>query len=88
MTGFGVLLRKELREQWRTFRLPIVALIFFVIGLGSPLLAKYAPEIVERAGGNIQITVPEPTLKDPSTSSSRTWGRPGHSRQFCSPWAP
>ena len=30
MTGFAVLLRKDLREQWRTLRLPVVAIIFFV----------------------------------------------------------
>jgi len=40
MTGLNVLLSKELREQWRTLRLPIVTIIFFVIGLISPVLAK------------------------------------------------
>ena len=64
LEGFAVLLRKELREQWRTSRLPVVALIFFVFGLLSPLAAYYAPEIVKKAGGDIQVTLPTPTVKD------------------------
>jgi hypothetical protein len=39
MTRFGVLLRKDFREQWRTLRLPVVAIIFFAVGLVSPVLA-------------------------------------------------
>ncbi len=64
MNRISVLLRKDLREQWRTLRLPVVALIFFVFGLASPVLAKYTPELISHAGGNIQITVPTPTLAD------------------------
>ena len=33
MTGLGVLLRKELLEQWRTLRLPVVATVFLLVGL-------------------------------------------------------
>jgi ABC-2 type transport system permease protein len=64
MQGFVTLLRKELLEQWRTSRLPVVALIFFVFGLLSPLGAYYAPEIVKKAGGDIQVNIPTPTTKD------------------------
>ncbi|HUZ00986.1 MAG TPA: ABC transporter permease subunit [Thermomicrobiaceae bacterium] len=64
MQGFGILLRKELREQWRTSRLPVVAIIFFALGLLSPLTAKYTPEIVKLAGGGLTITVPTPTAGD------------------------
>jgi ABC-2 type transport system permease protein len=64
MSGFAVLLRKELAEQWRTARLPVMAVIFLVIGLGSPLLAEYTPEIVKAATGPISIPIPTPTLAD------------------------
>jgi ABC-2 type transport system permease protein len=63
MTGFAVLLRKEITEQWRTARLPVMAVIFLVVGLGSPLLAWYTPEIV-KAASPIGIPVPTPTQHD------------------------
>jgi ABC-2 type transport system permease protein len=66
MAGFGVLLGKELRESWRTFRLPVVAGLFLVVGLSSPLLAKFLPEIVAAAGGGqlSGIEIPEPVVGD------------------------
>ena len=33
MSGLATLLRKELMEQWRTARLPIVATVFLLVGL-------------------------------------------------------
>jgi ABC-2 type transport system permease protein len=64
MRGFAVLLKKEITEQWRTGRLPVVAVIFLLFGLASPVLAKYTPEIVKLAAGSIDIHVPTPTIKD------------------------
>ena len=65
MTGFAVLLRKELLEQWRTLRLPVVAAVFLLVGLTSPLLARFTPELIGALGaGQIQIVVPPPTTKD------------------------
>ena len=65
MTGFATLLRKELLEQWRTLRLPVIAAVFFLIGLGSPLLARFTPELIESLGaGQIQIVIPPPTTPD------------------------
>ena len=52
MTGFSVLLRKELLEQWRTLRLPVVAAVFLLNGIISPLLARFTPELVEALGGD------------------------------------
>jgi len=59
MTGFGVLLGKELRESWRTRRLPVVALLFVVVGIVSPLTARYLDEILKLAVGS-QLPVPIP----------------------------
>lgn len=65
MTGFGVLLRKELLEQWRTMRLPIVTAVFLLLGLSSPLLARFTPEILKAVGGDqFQIVLPTPTAAD------------------------
>ncbi len=65
MAGAWVLLRKELLEQWRTLRLPLVAIVFVLIGLSSPVLARFTPEILKAVGGNlIPIVVPTPTAAD------------------------
>ena len=66
MTRVSVLLRKELLESWRTMRLPIVAGLFLLVGLSSPLLAKFLPEIIEAAaGGQLpQIPIPTPVAAD------------------------
>lgn len=63
LAGFGVLLRKELLEAVRTFRLPIVVGLFAVVGIGSPLLARFTPEIVEALAGDMGIPVPTPTVE-------------------------
>ncbi|MEI7742988.1 MAG: ABC transporter permease subunit, partial [Chloroflexota bacterium] len=62
MTGFGILVRKELAEAWRTRRLPVVALLFLVIGIISPLSARYLNEILGAAlGDQLPIKLPDPT---------------------------
>ena len=65
MTGLGALLRKELLEQWRTTRLPLVVVVFLLVGLSSPLLARFTPEILKAVGGSqFQIVLPTPTAAD------------------------
>jgi ABC-2 type transport system permease protein len=59
MTGFGVLFRKELAEAWRTRRLLVVAVLFLVRGMISPLTARYLPEILGIALAD-ELTVPLP----------------------------
>lgn len=63
MTGFAVLLRKELREAWRTRRLPVAAILFVIVGIVSPLTARYMNEILEAAlAGQLPVVLPEPTV--------------------------
>ena len=59
-------LRKELIEQWRTYRLLVLCLVLLVFGLSSPLLAKYTPEMLKLIPGAEQFAglVPKPTLLD------------------------
>lgn len=68
MTGFGVLLGKELREQLRTYRLPVVAIVFLLFGITSPVLARYTKELIDALGAQatagMKIVLPPPTVAD------------------------
>ena len=65
MTGLGLLLRKEIREQARTMRLVAVVAVFALLGLLSPVFARYVREIVEAVGGGqFEGMIPEPTVGD------------------------
>jgi ABC-2 type transport system permease protein len=68
MNAFIVLLRKELREAWRTNTLVIVAGVLLFFGLISPLAAKYTPDLIKQLGtgstGGMQITMPTPKASD------------------------
>jgi ABC-2 type transport system permease protein len=65
VTGFVALLRKELLEQWRTARLPLVATVFLLVGLSSPLLARFTPEILKAvASDQFRVILPTPTAAD------------------------
>ncbi len=78
MTGFRTLLRKELLEQWRTARLPLVATVFLLVGLSSPLLARFTPEILKAVGGNqFQIVLPTPTAADAYDQLAKNLGQFG-----------
>lgn len=64
---FRVLLRKELFEQVRTSRFFIVAIVLFVTGLISPLLAKYTPVILRSIPdlpAGLAGVIPDPTVAD------------------------
>ena len=65
MIGWRILVGKELTEQVRTLRLPVLAIVFLFVGLSSPLLARYTPELIEAlAPGRIPIEFPTPTAAD------------------------
>ncbi len=67
MTGFSVLLRKEVFEQIRTMRLYVVAIVFALFAIMSPLTAKYLPDIIKAlAGSQVQLgmLIPTPTKAD------------------------
>jgi ABC-2 type transport system permease protein len=67
MRIFWVAFRKELIEQWRSYRLVVVGAVLLVFGFASPLLAKYGPEIIRLAlpeSDSILQLIPEPTTAD------------------------
>lgn len=72
MSVASVLLRKELLESWRTMRMPIVAGLFLLVGLTSPLLAKFLPEIVQAAAGDQLPSIPIPT-PIPAAAVDQLW---------------
>jgi len=78
MIGLGPMLRKELLEQWRTRRLLVVAVVFTALGIGSPLLARYTPELVKAlAGDQFQIVLPPPTAADAVSQFLKNVGQAG-----------
>ena len=77
MNGFAILLRKELLEAWRTRRLPVVAVLFLVVGIVSPLTARYLPEIVKALGGQVQISIPPPVAADALAQLQKNLGQLG-----------
>jgi ABC-2 type transport system permease protein len=59
------LLRKELREIWRTRKVLIVISILFVFGLMGPLTVKYMPLILSEVPGvpeGLEEIMPEPDI--------------------------
>jgi ABC-2 type transport system permease protein len=78
MSGFGLLLRKEAREQLRTMRLPVVVAVFAIMGLLSPVFARYVREIVEAVGGSQFIgMIPAPTVADAVAQFTKNIGQFG-----------
>lgn len=63
---FLVALRKELLEQWRSYRMLIVAAVLLIFGLLSPLTAKFTPDLMELLpmGEEIAKLIPPPTAAD------------------------
>jgi len=79
MTGLKALLKKEIREQLRTYKLLIVGGIFLFFGITTPLMLKYLPEIIKLAGGTgaMEINIPPPTAAESLVEYAGTIGQLG-----------
>jgi ABC-2 type transport system permease protein len=65
--NFMTVFRKEMQEQWRTYRFLIVAAVFAAFGLASPLFAKFTPEMLKAIPGvpaELLAAIPAPTVTD------------------------
>ena len=64
--SFFVALRKEILEQWRSYRLLIVVAVFATFGLLSPLIARLTPEIIALIPEGEQLAglIPPPSAAD------------------------
>ncbi|MDO8491576.1 MAG: ABC transporter permease [Dehalococcoidia bacterium] len=72
-----VLFKKEAKEQVKTYRLLIVAAVFLLFGLSTPLLFKFLPEILEMSGEGIPIEIPAFTPSDALKSYVNSLGQIG-----------
>jgi ABC-2 type transport system permease protein len=78
MSGFRILVRKELLEAWRTRRLQVVAVLFLVVGIVSPLTAKYLPQILQATlGDQLPIPIPTPVAADALAQLQKNLGQLG-----------
>lgn len=77
MKGFWPLLKKEIKEQMRTYRAVVVGGVFVFFGLSTPLLLKYLPEIVKLAGEQVPVTIPPPTAAQSLVEYAGTIGQVG-----------
>jgi ABC-2 type transport system permease protein len=77
MNGFTILLKKELKEQLRTYKLLIAAAVFLLFGLGTPLLIKYTPQLIEMAGEDLVIEMPPPSAAMAIAEYTSTIGQIG-----------
>ena len=77
MTGMACLLKKEFKEQIRTYRFLIVGGIFLFFGITTPLTLKYLPQIIQLAGEQIPIEIPPPTAVQSLAEYAGTIGQLG-----------
>jgi len=78
MKGFAPLFKKEIREQLKLYRLVIVAGVFLLFGLSSPLTLKYLPDILKMAGDQgMIIQLPTPTAAQSLASYAGDIGQIG-----------
>jgi ABC-2 type transport system permease protein len=63
VTGFRQLLAKELIESWRTYRFPVIGLVFLALGVSAPVVLKVLPDIIRAfAPPGFEIELPEVSL--------------------------
>ncbi len=72
MSGLGAFIKKEFKEQIKTYRLIITAVVFIAFGLAIPLMLKYLPQIIKLAGEDIVIDIPPATAVQALTEYSDT----------------
>ncbi len=58
------MLKKELYEQYRTYRTLIAVVILLLLGLSAPLITKLTPDLLKSLGGGIKIVIPPQTATD------------------------
>jgi ABC-2 type transport system permease protein len=75
VSSFFVLFRKEFKGQLRTYRFLIVIALFFIFGLGTPLLLKYLHALIPAEDAVIRI--PEFTAADAVQSYISSLGQLG-----------
>ena len=68
MTGFGTLFRKEWKWQLRTWRLLAVGAVFVIAGVSAPLLLYFLPDLIDAAGEEMIVQMPDFQAADAAKS--------------------
>ncbi len=68
MTGFGTLFRKEWKWQLRTWRLLAVGAVFVIAGVSAPLLLHFLPDLIDAAGEEMIVQLPDFQAADAAKS--------------------
>ena len=61
---FWALFKKELREQFHTYRLLIAVIVFVILGISGPIITSLTPALVSNLGQGIKITLPPQSAAD------------------------
>jgi ABC-2 type transport system permease protein len=67
MSGARAYLKKEFREIGKTYKIYVIPIVFLVLGLMSPIIAKIAPDLVKSlagSGSEVIIQLPPSTAVD------------------------
>ena len=65
MRAYFAFTKKEFLEAFRTYKLPILAAVFILLGIMNPLTAKLTPQLLKSfMPEGMLITIPEPTAID------------------------
>ena len=62
MNGYAAFLKKELTENMKNCRFPILFAVFLIFGLTSPFLARFMPEILSAVAADMQMGAPPAAL--------------------------
>lgn len=70
--------KKEFTENWRTFKMMIMLVVFLIFGLMSPFMAKLTPEILKMAGMDpAALGMTNPTAMDSWSQFFKNVGQMG-----------
>jgi ABC-2 type transport system permease protein len=63
---FSAAVQKEIRQQWRTRRMLVLGAVFLFFGMGSPLITKLTPELLQSVQGGALIAqlMPQPSAAE------------------------
>jgi ABC-2 type transport system permease protein len=79
MKAFYAFCKKEFLESLRTYKLIVMVVVFFLLGLMNPFVAKIMPQLLNGSdlGNGIVLQMPEPTAMDSFSQFFRNMGQMG-----------
>lgn len=77
MRGFRVFFKKETKEGLKSWRVPVMLLVFFVLGISSPLLFKYMPALIPPELKSAFEQFMKPTFEEMASSLAKNLSQIG-----------